>query len=390
MPAPKAELRLKQQVAWSTERILRKVIHACLTIVAIIVVVGCTVDAFGDEALFGVNRPRPKWLSGPAWQSELESMQRAGVRELRFPVTDPVDESIQSILAAARMGVHVLVSFNLNNPSFFPPGTKMRPGVGGHNSPFRLSDIDPKRVVAVWMQIRDALEREHLPFVGLEIGNEVDWADFNGDLTVGEGARLLMTKNDLAGAEGQKILTGFDRLMQIVSVINTADPKRSYPVVVGGLVSVVSDGQPRAMSAIQMNLAIKLLEERGVARLANGISFHVYPAPVIRGKTDLQCQSWPAQWLPAMQYCRRSAQPGLSCWITETGTWTAGTACEPQGERGKDFFCMHSGFVSLNRTYKIDRVYIFAWQGTVPFHAPFSLFRNGALCGEAKEFFSGK
>jgi hypothetical protein len=91
-----------------------------------------------------------------------------------------------------------------------------------------------------------------------------------------------------------------------------------------------------------------------------------------------------------MQFCRRGAKPLLSCWVSETGARTATNACEPAGERQKDFACMHDTLVRLNHTYKIERAYLWAWSGTVPAHIPLSVFRSGALCGEATVFFNGQ
>jgi hypothetical protein len=230
--------------------------------------------------------------------------------------------------------------------------------------------------------VRNALASKGVVLGGLEIGNEVNWAAFNGDLPVGDGRTFFANRADLTSENGRAILVGFDRLAEAIKQIGQSVPDRKFPLLAAGLAPYVKDwkGPPQA-SAVALGLSADLLLERGIARIADGISVHFYPAA--RDKSDQTCLAWYEDRKSALSFCKRPG--GASCWITEIGIRTAGPACEPEGFRRRSFRCLRDSLVAINREFLVDRVYLYTWSESA--NGPMSLSRGGVVCGEAAEFF---
>jgi hypothetical protein len=60
-------------------------------------------------------------------------------------------------------------------------------------SPMPLSAADPERSRAYYQTIFDKLDENGVVLAGVELGNEINWADFNGDFPVpGQGKSFTL------------------------------------------------------------------------------------------------------------------------------------------------------------------------------------------------------
>jgi hypothetical protein len=352
---------------------------------ALVLVVGNSAPA--ERLVIGVNRPNQAWLSSTDWKRTLMEMQRAGVQDLRLTVSRPLHRSIESVVAAYEAGFRVLLSFQLTLPDYYPPTAERREAFRPRfHRPYKLSDIDVGRFLRVWTHVHDELNRRQVVLAGVEIGNEINWGGFNGDLPVGPHARLFASKEELNTPTGRTIVAGFDRVAEIVAAVAKSDRQRKYSLLVGALSPRYKSRLGNAqVSSVELGLALQLLEERGVMKAADGVSLHYYYA-LGAGRGAEQCPVWDRHWIESIGFCRRDVPNSRSCWITETGARTEGFACEPDGPRVRLFSCLRDELLSLSKTFRIEHAYVFAWD-TPREPTRLSLFRNGQVCGEARVLF---
>jgi hypothetical protein len=145
----------------------------------------CSFPASSERLDFGVNRLNQGWMTTEDWERSLIDMRSVGIRDLRLTLTDPIENSINSIIRAYQLGFRILLSVNLNLPEYFKASAVPREPYLQFNRPYRLSDLDLDRLMNTWKKVQESLERNNVWLDGIEIGNEINWADFNGDLPVG-------------------------------------------------------------------------------------------------------------------------------------------------------------------------------------------------------------
>jgi hypothetical protein len=126
----------------------------------------------------GVNVNSFQNFSAADQQVIVEQLKRSGVRFVRTSLRpDDKNMTLAKNLQSAGIGL-VLVP----GPEFIP-NTPQRPAdVKSHmRSAMPLSAADPERSRAYYQIIFDKLDQNGVVLVGVELGNEINWADFNGD-----------------------------------------------------------------------------------------------------------------------------------------------------------------------------------------------------------------
>jgi hypothetical protein len=189
----------------------------------------------GPRAQVGVNYTNGNRNSPTVQAADLLAMQSGHVTLIRVPLekwNGSYDGSVNLAQAALARGIRTHFVVSLGNPDFFPPGTTRRPGDPVMTSIFtayRLSDLDPYRVADTLAQVLAGV-----PFVSLELFNELGNPAFNGDLAPTPAPSMLLGYPDLLTPDLAQFTAGIQRYALALALVrNGLDP--SVPLVSAGL-----------------------------------------------------------------------------------------------------------------------------------------------------------
>jgi hypothetical protein len=175
--------------------------------------------ARAQSAAIGVNVVNPHRL-GEIRQGELlDQLVEAGVTTIRVPLASKGDRvgAVRFIEAAANRNLRILLIVDLE----FPPDAPVRPSDARYPwlwSGHPLSAADPALFKESFGAQLAAFEAKGIQFAGFELGNEINWAAFNGEFPI-PGEQKILSLDDLASdAEGQKIAAGFRCYVETLSM----------------------------------------------------------------------------------------------------------------------------------------------------------------------------
>jgi hypothetical protein len=132
----------------------------------------------------GVNNLHLGWASPEQRDKVAKDMWEAGVRTVRESLASPFDHSIDSLDVLGRKGLSILLVVEIAWPNLVGRGVTPRPGRGPIYSVPALSAMDPAFFRQQFSVIWDEIERRGVRLVAIEVGNEINWAAFNGDLAL--------------------------------------------------------------------------------------------------------------------------------------------------------------------------------------------------------------
>ena len=103
----------------------------------------------------------------------------------------------------------------------FLPGTQARPADAKRNmrSALPLSAADPEHSRVSYQSLFDKLDANGIVLAGVELGNEINWTDFNGDFPI-PGKGKAFTVEDLArDPEAQEVARGFLQYLKVLAAL---------------------------------------------------------------------------------------------------------------------------------------------------------------------------
>lgn len=276
-----------------------------------------------------VDRLRPRLgMAQPnlAWRADavalVQEMGRAGVRALRTDVrgTDgarraELDRVVDVIREAKRWGMRVLVASFLDDEDY-PSGvgavgggdpTAFKRTCGWDGGVQKLSAVDPQRFRARLQRFVSAARAAGVRPDAFEVGNEYDWACFNGDLELGQ----VPSPAVIAAS-----FRGYPLMLRVASeTLRAAFP--GIQIVTFGLANPGgSSGPGRAGTQAIVDLLRTTDGIDHLARFADGIGIHLYPEdPGRRGAAD---ETSTVYWtMHAMDGALGGTR--LPYWVTEWG-----------------------------------------------------------------------
>lgn len=284
------------------------------------------------EPVIGVNVNNPQWLPAERQIAIINELADAGVLAVRVPYLPSTGEDYSPILDFIRhlysrsIGVHLVIW------SQYPADAPRRaPGTASGWPQPGLSKSDPERLRVLATEMFRRLDGAGIHLVGLELDNEINWTEFNGDIPVpGRGRTLKLA--DLKGTEsGRTILAGFDAYLRSLAALKEArdasTQNRSTPIILAGL----SDPSPAwptpsvRADAIDHADTLAYLRAHGLDALVDGYGVHTYVGP---GLTDAQRRDHLRRYV--FLACRETSNTtGKPCWLTEWGVPRTSTACPP-------------------------------------------------------------
>jgi len=334
----------------------------------------------------GVNRTNLMWETDSA--DILAGIAGAGIGHVRLSFSQPYENVVRTIREAREHGLGVLLAIGMGQNSFRPQGLERRPGGFGLHSAHRLSTLDPtlfRRVVGGFLARLDA---EGLVLDAIELGNEENWSDFNGDLPIGpkgEG-RFYESRADLAAdPDAANVLEGFRRYGEAVGIardlVRESRLQQDATIVSSGLFTASREWTGRSGgAALSYSLATELLRENGVFAKVDAVGVHLYPG--VPEQPSRRMASFMRQIGEVTGECR--AGGGKTCWLTEWGFPKEGDACTLTDEdRLRLFRDFRRSVACLSDRVEIGAAYLYDWDDS----RSFSIHRCGRNLPSA-EFFA--
>jgi hypothetical protein len=314
-----------------------------------------------DAPVLGINRTNLGRLS--EFQPVLDNIHDAGIRDIRLTLDPPLDNTVRTISYATRLGFRVLFVISLGWPSFNVPDAALRPGRSARFFPVhRLSDLDLAAYKIQFANILDKIEESGGRVAAFQIGNEINWAAFNGDLPLppsGSGIRYTI-QNFGSAPEASQIERGFQKygaaLAMTRQILESSKYHKNAKIISAGLTD--GGGMPNGASIVGYDLAIQLFKKYHVFDNIDGIGIHIYPvAPAnSAGRFDKVYLAV----LRLTKICSEFADK--SCWITEWGFRSKTKSCTSNDtdrlELMRDF---QKSAACLRSSHNIVATYLFAW-----------------------------
>lgn len=322
-------------------------------------------EAIADEPLAGINVVNPQWLGEAAQAETLKALHDNGVTTVRVPLTTPYDKSKKFIEQAANSGLEVLIIVQINDRRALRDGARVRRGGKRTWDLYPLTDVDVAKFKANFAKDLSALEAAGVRAVGFEVGNEINWAPYNGDLAIGNRGRRL-GKVDLAQSGQSHILRSFDHYLEMVKAVKELRDhsrlNKETPIISAGLADV-HEGRFLSKSGfevVSIDATLGYLREHGLDSLVDAYGIHTYPN--IR-------QPWARQesgrWNDVLKDC--GVNGGKPCWVTEWGYLNRSPACAVDDSRRADLVGNAKKYLESEEAKgRIQRAFYFNWN-TRPF-----------------------
>ncbi|HEY1797275.1 MAG TPA: hypothetical protein VGG57_14280 [Stellaceae bacterium] len=276
-----------------------------------------------DLPLIGVNEPNMAWLSESDRVAMFANMAKAGVKAVRLNLQPPLEQSRQAIIEAHRAGLEVVLVTTFSAPQFYEAGTTERPRIGRIPAAHRLSEISVTNFANFFGEFWRSLAKSGVTLAAIEVGNEINWAEFNGDLGVyndkGGGVGLEQLANWGAISDGLQRYIG---ILKAVATLKRSIPGASDTLIVGpGLATIsprwAADLRADALDARALHV---WLLAHGAGQYVDALAIHHYPDPT----ASLEARR------SALQEAIAACLPDrvrLGCMVTEWGVRNDGREC---------------------------------------------------------------
>lgn len=268
----------------------------------------------------GVNNVQLRYKSPEQREKVADDMRQAGVRSVRVSLAPPYDKSIDSIDLLARKNLSVLLAVEIAWPELAARDATRRPGRGPIWSVVPLSQLDPEffreQFGALWREI----EKRQVQLAAIELGNEINWAAFNGDLGLlpPHGKPPQGAPGSVALVNRAAYLEGLRRYVAALAVVKHLRDESAYnrgaKIVSAGLTSMPATFAANVGAEyVDTNETLDILKADGLDALIDGYGVHIYPnanqTPTERAR----------EFETVLRPCAAGGQ-GHPCWLTEWGS----------------------------------------------------------------------
>jgi hypothetical protein len=289
----------------------------------------------GDGAVIvGINRTNLAWEPAEVRKSTMEAMRRAGIRVVRLSWREPEQSMLDVLDHAAAHDMAVLIEIPIGE-RVVREEAEPRPGNDRLGRRYRLSDLDIERFRSLLEEIAAAVAERSLRLVALQVGNEINWADFNGDLPLLEPGQGFAEVEALPAPHRQAFERGlklYARALRTLQLFRDETPALAgVPILTAGLAEITEAVPASGGSMVGRRATLQRLEAGGGLAAVDGIGLHIY-RPFRQEVAPSPAESAPilaAELAP----CGTRTTANKPCWITEFGSGLPPGSCPPDDNR---------------------------------------------------------
>jgi hypothetical protein len=257
------------------------------------------------------------WKTPEEREKIIGDMRQAGVGSVRVELGEPFDKSIDSLDLLTRKGLSILLIVSFAETPLVARDATRRPGRGSIWSVAPLSQLDPEffreKFGSLWREI----EQRRIRLAAIEVGNEINWAAFNGDLGLlpPHGQPPQGAPGSVALRDRAAYLLGLRRYVAAVASLkqfrDASGNNRGTKIISAGLASMQATFAANVGGEyVDNNETLDILKADGLDAVVDGYGVHMYPNPNqtlsqrVRGFEDL------------LRPCVAGGV-GHPCWLTE-------------------------------------------------------------------------
>ena len=325
----------------------------------------------------GVNHVHLGWLNQETQISEIDNMRFSNVKSIRIDLVPPLSDSLNVLGRISQGTQSIILVISLSWPQVGGPRLAVRKGRGKIQSAARLSTVDldyfRKKIDIIWK----FLEERHIHLVAIELGNEINWADFNGDLEVFEpdekANQYLWSITSLSRPE--IYIFGLKRYVEALGIVKEVRDKsitnHDTKIISAGLAFMKADFAVRLGGEFVDPIeTIDLLKKFNIDDFVDGYGIHMYPEIKKTAEEN-------AAILDSLISRCAPAPVGKPCWLTEWGVADSNVDC-PGDESQRLPVIRHMQQLIKDRARKglILGSYYYNWSGK---NEPYAIWRCGML-----------
>jgi len=245
-----------------------------------------------------------------------------------------------------------------------------------------LSAADPELSRAYYQTLFDKLDAKGVVLAGVELGNEINWTDFNGDFPI-PGQGKAFTLEDLSqNPEAKQVARGFLQYLKLLAALKDVRDhstlNRHAPLISAGMAAVTGGAwqQKLQVDGVSIPATYAYLRGHGLDRLVDGYGVHDYPPEVKQGDKAAAAQR--IAKLDSAIFPPGNAKP---YWLTEWGfSSTARFSAEDQ-ERARSTAEIRTYLLHLFRQRRLGGIFWYVWNEP----DRDSIYRNGLLMDAGRQ-----
>lgn len=308
----------------------------------------CPIEGQSNGIERGVNRTNLAWE--PNWRAVIDDIVAHHVTSIRLTLTQPIERAADIAAYADRRGMRVLMNVPLSLIDYYDPAVVPRPGNDKIRSIRRLSDLDMDRYKKVLGQFLAELDYRSGHLATMEVGNEINWADFNGDLPVGYPGRIFDEQLLDQLAEYDRIVDGFGKYKLALEtsrmLLHSSLAGKFTVLVTAGLYEPSAWTPGSGGSALTLAATKVLFDRLGITQAADALAVHAYPP----SEMEAAAFSSILNTLHATTQICGARGVGKPCFITEWGIANSTpTACHDDSRRLGGFRLFERALSCLDR-----------------------------------------
>jgi hypothetical protein len=306
----------------------------------------------------------------------VQQLLSSGVRCVRT-LLRPDDKNIHLAKELQDEGIGLVLVLGAD----FLPKAPLRPADAQRHmrSALPLSWVDPERSRVSYQSLFDKLDANGIVLAGIELRNEINWTDFNGDFPIpGEGKAFTLA--DLSrDPEAQQVARGFLQYLKVLAALKEVRDhsklNRHTPIISAGMAAVTGSAWQLGVDGVSIPATYAYLRAHGLDDLVDGYGVHYYPPEVKPGD-----KAAAAQHLSVLDnniFPPGNAKP---YWLTEWGFSSTATSSDEDQSRARSVTEMRAYFLRLFELGRLGGIFWYVWNE--PDRS--SIYRNGALLEAGK------
>jgi hypothetical protein len=335
--------------------------------------------AQGTKCPVGVNVNGFQNLSAADQQTIVDQLKRSGVGFVRTSLR-PDDKNMTLAKNFQLEGIGLV----LVTGAEFSPNAKLRPADDKTHmrAAMPLSGADPEKPRAYYQTVFDKLDEKGVVLAGIEVGNEINWVDFNGDFPI-PGQGKAFTLEDLSrDPEAEKVAQGFLQYLKVLAALKDVRDhsklNKHAPIISAGMAGVTGSQWQKNLKVdgVSIPATYAFLRAHGLGKLVDGYGVHDYP-PVVKPGDKAGIAQRNAQ-LDQSIFPPGNEKP---YWMTEWGFSSTATSTVQDQDRARSVAEMRIYFLQLYRQGRLGGLFWYVWNEP----DRDSIYRGGAIMEAGKE-----
>jgi len=346
---------------------------------ALILVGSHGLAAWGAECAVGVNVNSFQNFSAPEQQVIVEQLKQSKVRFVRTSLR-PDDKNMNLAKTLQSDGIGLVLAPGVE----FSPEAPLRPADAKRHmrSAKPLSYADPELSRANFQNVFDKLDAYGVALTGVELGNEINWTDFNGDFPIpGQGKSFNI--DDLSkDPEAKQVAQGFLQYLKVLAALKEVRDhsklNQHTPIISAGMAAVSGGAWQKNLQVdgVSIPATYAFLRAHGLDQLVDGYGVHDYP-PVVKPGDKAAAAQREAQ-LDKSIFPPGNTKP---YWLTEWGFQSVAKSSAEDKERARSVAEMRAYFLNLSRKGRLGGIFWYVWNEP----DRDSIYRGGSLMDAGRQ-----